>query len=99
MPDSKLWGIHAAATSNPGCSRPDSVHHQRTRSRAGAAAEKEGPPKQTLPASKHKQAKPKPEQAKLTPTPQVGQPQYDEKLFGSMRWRNVGHSAVAAFSQ
>jgi len=53
-------------------------------------AEKEGPPKQTLPASKHKQAKPKPEQAKLTPTPQVGQPQYDEKLFGGMRWRNVG---------
>jgi photosystem II stability/assembly factor-like uncharacterized protein len=52
--------------------------------------EKEGQPKQTLPASKEKKTKPKAEEAKLTPTPQVGRPQYDEKLFGGMRWRNVG---------
>ena len=49
--------------------------------------EKEGQPKQKLPAGK-KQAKPK--QEKMTPTPQVGEPQYDQKLFGAMRWRNVG---------
>jgi hypothetical protein len=50
--------------------------------------QKENQPKQQLPGKTQKQ--PKPDQAKLTPTPQVGQPQYDEKLFGGMRWRNVG---------
>jgi len=49
--------------------------------------EKEGQPKQQLPAKK---AKKKAEEVKVTPTPQVGQPQYDQKLFGAMKWRNVG---------
>src|SRR6185369_15598390 len=49
--------------------------------------QKEGEPKQQLPAKKPKK---KAEEVKVTPTPQIGQPQYDQKLIGGMKWRNVG---------
>jgi photosystem II stability/assembly factor-like uncharacterized protein len=53
----------------------------------GGKPQKESQPKQQLPAKKPKK---KAEEVKVTPTPSVGQPQYDQKLFGAMRWRNVG---------